>query len=87
MGMSQFKPDQTLAQRLKQIRLMEILMNVVQLLFVGLAILQLTDVIDFLQFDFIAYAFCGVALVQLCMMKFFIKPILQRKARENLPEG
>ncbi|MEP3890443.1 MAG: hypothetical protein ABJN69_08235 [Hellea sp.] len=84
--MSQFKPHHTLEQRLKQIRVMEILMYVFQLLFIGLAALQLTDIVNVLQSDFIAYAFCFVVVMQICIMKFIIMPVMKRKAQENLPE-
>lgn len=84
--MSRFKPDHTLEQRLKQIRITELFMNLGQLIFLALAALQLTDIANVLQFDFVAYAFSFVVITQFFLMKFLIVPMLKRKANENLPE-
>jgi len=69
--MSRFKPDHTLEQRLKQIRITELFMNLGQLIFLALAALQLTDIANVLQFDFVAYAFSFVVITQFFLMKFF----------------
>jgi len=84
--MSQFKPEHSLEKRLKQIRMTELFMNLGQLVFLALAALQLSDIANVLQFDFVAYAFSFVVITQFFLMKFLIVPILKRKAHENLPE-
>jgi len=83
--MAQFKPDQPLEERLKQIHVMKVAMYAGQLFFITMALLNYYLPNPFLGERMISVPFAGVAILQFFILKFFLLPRMTRQAHENLP--
>lgn len=85
--MSQFKPDQPLEERLKQIHVLKFAMYSGQIFFILIALLNYYLPEPFLGARGISFLFAGVAIFQFLVMKLFILPSMTKKAHKNLPDG
>ena len=83
--MSQFKPDQPLEERLKQIHVMRFAMYTGQVFFIAVGLLNYYLPNPFLGARSFSFLFVGIAILQFLILEFLILPRMTRKAHENLP--
>jgi len=84
--MAQFKPDQTLEERLKQIHVMKVAMYAGQVFFVGVGLLNFYLAEPFLGARELSFLFVGVAILQFLFTRFFLIPSMTKKAHIDLPD-
>ena len=68
--MQHFKPHHTLEQRLKQVAMMEVAMNVAQVIFLLLALFNYYNPDVFVGIREISYIFAFIAIFQFILVKF-----------------
>ncbi len=84
--MAQFKPDQTLDERLKQIHVLKVAMYAGQIFFIVISLLNYYMAKPFLGARGISIIFAVIAILQFLITTLFLIPRMTKKAHENLPE-